>query len=137
MKKSFFNLPIFLLTVLSFAACKKEVTFEEKITGEWQSVNVQLNGNDVTSYFSLDLELQSDKDFKAILKTTDIFTGKTTTTNPRGQWSADNGKEIELVYDNTDETEYYDVVEYNDKDLIVETSQNGDKIEITFERVSQ
>jgi hypothetical protein len=137
MKKSFFNLSVLLLTALSFTACKKEATFEEKITGEWQSVNVKLNGNDVTGYFSLDLELQADKDFKATLKTTDIFSGNTTTTNPRGEWSADGGEEIELTYDDTDESESYEVLEFSDDELTVETFQDGDKIEITFERVDE
>lgn len=136
MKKSFFNIPsLLLLTALSFAACKKEKTFEEKITGEWHSVNVKLNGTDVTSFFVLDLDLQSDKDFKATLKTTDIFSGNMTTTNPSGEWSADDGKEIELVYDDTDEKESYDVIEFDGEELIVETNQDGDKIEIRFERL--
>jgi hypothetical protein len=135
MKKSLFNLSILLITALSFTACKKdEPSFEEKITGEWQSSNVKLNGNDVTNYFSLALELQADKDFKATLKTTDIFSGQMTTTNPKGEWSADNGEEIELVYDGTDESESYEVIEFSDDELIVETIQDGDKIEITFER---
>ena len=134
MKKSFFNLAVLLLTALSFTACKKEPTFDEKITGEWQSVSVKLNGNDVTSYFSLDLELQADKDFKATLKTTDIFSGNMTTTNPKGEWSTDGGEEIELIYDDTNESESYDVLEFSDEELVVETTQDGDKIEITFER---
>lgn len=134
MKKSFFNLAVLLLTALSFTACKKEPSFEEKITGEWQSISVKLNGNDVTSYFSLDLELQADKDFKATLKTTDIFSGNMTTTNPKGEWSTDGGEEIELTYDDTNESESYDVLEFSDDELVVETVQDGDKIEITFER---
>ncbi len=134
MKKSFFNLSVILISALSFTACKKEKTFEEKIAGEWHSVNVKLNGNDVTGYFSLDLDLQTDKDFKATLKTTDLFSGNTTTSNPSGEWSAADGKEIELIYDGTDESESYDVVEFEGEELSVETLQNGDKIEIIFER---
>lgn len=134
MKKSFFNLSVILISALSFTACKKEKTFEEKIAGEWHSVNVKLNGTDVTSFFSLDLDLQTDKDFKATLKTTDIFSGNMTTTNPSGEWSADDGKEIELTYDGTDESESYDVIEFDDEELKVETLQDGDKIEIIFER---
>lgn len=134
MKKSFFNLSVILISALSFTACKKEKTFEEKIAGEWHSVNVKLNGTDVTSFFSLDLDLQTDKDFKATLKTTDIFSGNMTTTNPSGEWSADDGKEIELTYDGTDESESYDVIEFDDEELVVETLQDGDKIEIIFER---
>ncbi len=134
MKKSFFNLSVILIAALSFTACKKEKTFEEKIAGEWHSVNVKLNGTDVTSFFSLDLDLQTDKDFKATLKTTDIFSGNMTTTNPSGEWSADDGKEIELTYDGTDESESYDVIEFDDEELVVETLQDGDKIEIIFER---
>jgi len=139
MKKSFFNLPLTLIALfaLSFVACKKDPTFEERITGEWRSVNVKLNGNDVTNYFSLDLELQSDKDFRATLKTTDIFSGNMTTTNPKGEWSAADSEEIELIYDSTDETETYEVLEFSDNELIVETDQNGDKIEITFERIDE
>lgn len=137
MKKSFFNLPVLLLTALSFTACKKEATFDEKITGEWQSVNVKLNGNDVTGYFSLDLELQADKDFKATLKTTDIFSGNTTTTNPKGEWATQGSEELELTYDDTDESESYEVVEFSGDELSVETIQDGDKIEITFERVDE
>lgn len=135
MKKSFFILPVILLAALSFTSCKKDETFEEKITGEWHSVNVKLNGNDVTNYFTLDLELQSDKDFKATLQTVDIFSGAKTTTNPKGEWMADNGEEIELTYDDTDESESYEVVDFSGDELIVETVQDGDKIEITFERV--
>ncbi|HRI61264.1 MAG TPA: hypothetical protein PK228_16100 [Saprospiraceae bacterium] len=134
MKKSFFNLSVILISALSFTACKKEKTFEEKIAGEWHSVSVKLNGTDVTNFFSLDLDLQTDKDFKATLKTTDIFSGKTTTTNPSGEWTADDGKEIELTYDGTDESESYDVIEFADEELTVETLQDGDKIEIIFER---
>ena len=134
MKKSFFNFSVILISALSFTACKKEKTFEEKIAGEWHSVNVKLNGNDVTGYFSLDLDLQTDKDFKATLKTTDLFSGNTTTSNPSGEWSAADGKEIELIYDGTDESESYDVVEFEGEELSVETLQNGDKIEIIFER---
>lgn len=137
MKKSLFNLPVLLLTALSFTACKKEQTFEEKITGEWQSVDVKLNGNDVSGYFSLDLELQADKDFKAILKTTDIFSGKTTTTTPKGEWSAQGNEEIELTYDDTEESESYEVLEFSGDEMTVETTQDGDKIEITFERVEE
>ena len=137
MKKLFFSLPVLLITALSFTACKKDPSFEERITGEWRSVNVKLNGNDVTNYFSLDLELQSDKDFKATLKTTDIFSGDMTTTNPKGEWSAADSEEIELTYDDTDESETYEVIEFSDDELVVETDQNGDKIEIIFERIEE
>lgn len=137
MKNSAFILPLLLITALSFTACKKDPTFDERITGEWQSVKVTLNGNDVTSYFSLDLELQADKDFKATLKTTDIFSGNMTTTNPKGEWSTDGGQEIELIYDDTDESESYEVLEFSGDELIVETNQDGDKIEITFERADE
>ena len=132
MKKSFFNICLLAFAASSLASCKKEKTFEEKITGEWHSTNVKLNGTNVTSYFSLDLDLQSDKDFKATLKTTD-FSGSTTTTTPSGEWTADD-QEIELVYDDTDEKESYEVIEFDGVELVVETTQNGDKIEIIFER---
>ena len=134
MKKSFFNLSVILISALSFTACKKEKSFEEKIAGEWQSVNVKLNGTDVTSFFSLELDLQDDKDFKATLKTTDIFSGNMTTSNPSGVWSASTEKEIELEYEGTDESESYEVIEYEGDKLMVETLQDGDKIEIIFER---
>ncbi len=137
MKKSFFSLPL-LLAALSFTACKKDPTFEERIVGDWRSVNVKLNGNDVTSYFSLDLELQSDKDFKATLNTVNIVTGKSETTNPRGEWEADNaGQEFDLTYSDTGETETYEVLEFTGEEMIVETLQGNDIIEITFERVDE
>ena len=137
MKKSFFNLSVLLLTALSFTACKKdEKTFEEKITGEWHSISVKLNGNDVTSYFTLDLELQADKDFKATLETVNIVTGKSETSNPRGEWSADNAsEEFELTYTDTGETEIYEVLEFENDKMTVETLQGNDIIEIKFERL--
>ena len=137
MNKSIFNLSVLLLAALSFTACKKdEKTFEEKITGEWQSVNVQLNGNDVTSYFQLDIELQADKDFKATLKTVNIVTGKSETSNPRGEWEADNAsEEFELTYNDTGETEVYEVIEFDDEEMTVETLQGSDIILIRFERL--
>lgn len=135
MKKSFFNLSLLLLTALSFTACKKEKTFEERVVGSWHSFNVKLNGSDVSSYFTLDLELQPDKDFKATLKTVDVFSGNMSTTNPRGEWGADNdGQELELLYDDTNESESYEVTELTDDEMAVETIQDGDKIEIRFER---
>ncbi|MCW5920798.1 MAG: hypothetical protein KIS77_00495 [Saprospiraceae bacterium] len=137
MKKSFFNLSVLFITALSFVACKKEKSFEEKVTGEWTSMSVKLNGNDVTNYFSLDLNLRSDKDFRATLKTVNIVTGKNETSYPRGAWSADDGKEIELTYNDTGKTEFYEVLEFTGTKLTVETIQNTDKVEITFERANQ
>lgn len=137
MKNLFFNLSVLLLSALSFTACKKdEKTFEEKITGEWHSVSVKLNGNDVTSYFTLDLELQGDKDFKATLQTVNIVTGKSETSRPRGEWEADNGsQEFELTYSDTGETEIYEVLELEDDEMTVETLQGSDIIEIRFEKL--
>ena len=137
MNKSIFNLSVLLLTVLSFTACKKdEKTFEEKITGEWQSVNVKLNSNDVTTYFQLDIELQADKDFKATLNTVNIVTGKSETSNPRGEWEADNtSEEFELTYNDTGETEVYEVLEFENDEMTVETLQGSDIIQIRFERL--
>jgi hypothetical protein len=136
MKKSLLNLSVLLFAFLFFAACKKdEPTFTDKIVGEWHSVNVKLNGNDVTGYFALDLELQADKDFKATLKTVNLVTGKIETTYPRGEWEADNNsQEFDLTYSDTGETENYEVLEFSDDEMTVETLQGTDIIQITFER---
>lgn len=137
MKKSFFSLTALLLLALSFTACKKdEKTFEEKVTGEWHSVNVRINGQDVTDYFMLDIELESDKSFDATLKIVNVLSGQTGVTKPKGEWAADDsGQAIELIYDDTNETELYEVIEVSDNEMTVKTEQNNDKIEIKFEKV--
>lgn len=137
MKKSFFSLTALLLIALSFTACKKdEKTFEEKVTGEWHSVNVEINGQDVTDYFMLDIELESDKSFDATLKIVNVLSGQTGVTKPKGEWTADDSShEIELIYDGTNESELYEVIELSETEMTVKTNQNNDNIEIKFEKV--
>lgn len=139
MKNSLLNLSVLFVAILAFSSCKKdEPTFTDKIVGEWHSTNVKLNGNDVTSYFTLDLELQADKDFKATLKTVNIVTGKSETSYPRGEWEADNNSlEFDLTYSDTGETENYEVLEFADDEMTVETLQGSDIIQITFERMDE
>lgn len=137
MKKSFFSLTALLLFALSFTACKKdEKTFEEKVTGEWHSVNVRINGQDVTDYFMLDIELEADNSFDATLKIVNVISGQTGVSKPKGEWTADDSsQEIELIYDGTNETELYEVIEVSESEMMIRTKQNNDDIEIKFEKV--
>lgn len=136
MKKSFFSLSAILIIALSFTACKKdEKTFEEKVTGDWHSVSVRLNGTDATNYYSLDIQLDQDKTFDAILKVTSVLTNQAGVSKPKGTWSADNGgQSIELMYDDSNETELYEVIDISDTEMTVKIKQGEDKIEIAFER---
>ncbi len=137
MKKSIFSLNILLLVALSFTACKKdEKTFEEKVIGDWHSVNVKLNGSDVTDYFMLDIQLQQDQSFDATLKIVTLPNSQPGVTTPKGKWTAnDTGKKLDLTYDDSQDTETYEVLELTDTGMTVKTKQNNDLIEITFERL--
>jgi len=137
MKKSIFSLTVLLVAALSFTACKKdEKTFEEKVIGGWHSVKVKLNGSDVTNYFMLDLQLEQDKSFDATLKIVTFPTGQPGVTNPKGKWTAnDSGQKLDLTYDDSQETETYEVLELTDTEMTVKTKQNNDLIEITFEKL--
>lgn len=137
MKKSFFSLTALLFVALSFTACKKdEKSFEEKVIGEWHSVQVKINGNDVTDYFIFDLQLEQDKSFDATLKIVTFPSGQAGVTNPKGEWTADDSSQnLDLTYDDSQETESYEVLELSDTEMKVKTKQNNDQIEITFEKL--
>ncbi|MEZ4966481.1 MAG: hypothetical protein R2791_14665 [Saprospiraceae bacterium] len=138
MKKSVFSLSVLFFAVLSFSSCKKdEISFEQQVTGEWHSVKVKLNGTDVTDYFMLDLDLAQDNRFDATLKVVTFPAGSSGVSHPKGEWTADDSsQQLELVYDDSGETESYEILELSDTAMRVKTTQqNGDRIDITFEKL--
>lgn len=138
MKKSFFSLSALILIALSFTACKKdEKTFEEQVIGSWHSVKVKVNDNNATNYYEYDLQLEQDKSFDATLRYTPPPPIQEAVKHPKGQWVAiDTDQKLELTYDGTQEVESYEVLELSDTEMMVRIEQsNGDKIEISFEKL--
>ena len=69
MKNAAFGLCAFLLIALSFTACKKEDSFEEKLVGQWQSSKVTYDNNDATGLFNFRLHLENSREFDLTLTT--------------------------------------------------------------------
>ncbi|MBL7807544.1 MAG: hypothetical protein JNN28_07015, partial [Saprospiraceae bacterium] len=51
MKNAVLNLAAYLMLALAFGACKKEKSFKDQLVGNWQSVEVTVAEQDVTSSF--------------------------------------------------------------------------------------
>ena len=74
-----------LLVGLAFTACKKDETFTEQLTAEWNSTSIKIDGVASPSATTLFLHLQTGNIFE-------ITTNITPFTHPTsGSWSADEG----------------------------------------------
>lgn len=72
-----------LLMGVAFAACKKDETFTEKLTAEWNSTSIKIDGVAAPSTTTMFLHLQTGNNFE-ITTTIAPFTHPTS-----GVWSAD------------------------------------------------
>ncbi|MCK6692160.1 MAG: hypothetical protein L6Q97_08670 [Thermoanaerobaculia bacterium] len=79
-------MPVFvalLLVGVAFTSCKKDETFTEKLTAEWNSTSIKIDGVAAPSTTTMFLHLQAGNNFE-ITTTIAPFTHPTS-----GVWSAD------------------------------------------------
>jgi hypothetical protein len=129
MKKSLIGLS---LLALAFVACKKEVTFDDQLVGQWNSTQVKIGGADASAGNSVNIHLESSREFD-----TDVTTyqfGPTIVSSFTGTWSADEVKqELYLKYD-TGERETYDITEINETTMRATTVVDNVRREFVFEK---
>ena len=126
---------IFSLLVLSvsFAACKKDPTFDDKLVGKWVSTNLKIKGVDVTSTNTVTLNIQSSHEFDADV-TTKVVIGDPIVSSYTGVWTADEVKEdIVLKYDNNSE-EKYDITSLTETTMKATVVVNSERREFVFEK---
>ena len=136
MKNVFFNLLSCLVCAsLLFSSCKKELSFEEQLVGNWNSQKVKASGVDVTATSSLKLVLQPDKKFKLDISGTTPLIGTTTQTFV-GAWVRDPGDEndVLLTFDATGQTSHYEIDRLEEDSMEAEILVSGVLYEVQFQR---
>ena len=129
MKNAAFGLSAILFVALSFTACKKEDSFEEKIVGQWHSTKVTYDNNDATGLFNFRLTLQNSREFDLTLTT---ITGTQAST---GSWQPNEStEEVTLVNDSDGATAKYDITQLNDTRMTAETIYQGKRLVIVFDK---
>ncbi len=127
MKNAAFGLLTILLVSLSFTACKKEDSFEEKLVGQWQSSKVTYDNNDATGLFNFRLRLEKSREFDLTLTT---ITGTQAST---GNWEPNRStEEVTLINDGDGATAKYDITQLNDDRMTAETIYQGKRLVIVF-----
>ncbi|MCC7244836.1 MAG: hypothetical protein IT269_04090 [Saprospiraceae bacterium] len=133
------NLVFSLVSIFAFAglftSCDKtkELNFDEKLPGSWQSVKVTQAGNTQTGSSYL-IHLESSKEFDMDITTNLPIVGKTVTSRS-GTWTSDIAKqEIQLTYDDSGEQITWDVTQLTDTQMNIELIQNGVRYNIQFEK---
>ena len=115
---------------LSLASCKKEQTFDDKLSGTWKSSKVTYDNKDQTSVTDYTLVLQPSKEFD--FTKTALLGGSTIRT---GIWETNEARqEIILRYDDSTESERYDISGLDAKFMIAETILDGKRLEIEFKK---
>lgn len=83
MKRLIFSLMVVLLAALAFNACKKDTSWSEQLTAEWNSTAVKIEGVASPTAMSMFLHLQTGNKYE--IKTAIVpFTHSTS-----GTWSVD------------------------------------------------
>ncbi|MEZ4918306.1 MAG: lipocalin family protein [Saprospiraceae bacterium] len=135
MKNTILSITALLLIGFVFGACKKDKTYDERLTATWESNNVKINSADYTSFFQMTLKLESNKDFNIELTVINPFTGATEVTNSTGEWEAnESNAELTLTYDGSNDIERYDIITLTDNNLELETILDGDRLEIQLSK---
>lgn len=136
MKNFFFSLLSSLLCVaLLLPSCKKELSFEEQLVGNWKSQKVKASGVDVSSSSSLKLVLQPDKKFKLDITGTAPLVGVTTQSFV-GSWVRDpnDDNDILLTFDATGQTSHYEIDSLEENSMEAEILVSGVLYEVQFQR---
>jgi hypothetical protein len=136
MKNAIFSLSALLFALFTFASCEKDkqLSFEEKLPGHWQSSKVTAGGSDQTSTVKFHLNLEASKEFDIDLTNTVPFVGEQTTTLS-GTWTHDDVKqEVTLTYDGDGTTTIWDVKSLDDNTMTVEMIQSGVRYVVVFDR---
>jgi len=133
MKNTVLNLIAFVLLFTSFAACKKETAFKDRLVGQWQSTQVMAGTSDVTSTYDFDLNLEKTMEFDLDVVTTVPFTGKVTQSYS-GDWEDDESKQDITLFYSDGAKKTWEVVLISDTRLTVELVENNTRYQVKFER---
>lgn len=134
MKNAVLNLAAFLLLASSFVACKKEKTFKDQLVGNWQSVQVNIAGEDVTGSYTYTMNLEGSQEFDLDVTSVVPLTG-TITQSYSGDWTEDETKQdITLNYSNG-EQKTWDVTAISDTKLTAELiGADNKRYQVKFDR---
>jgi hypothetical protein len=134
MKKFLFSLLV--LSTMSFVACKKEVTFDDKLIGEWTSTSVKVAGSDVTNTNTVVLVIQTSREFDADITTAPLF-GQPVTSSYTGDWAADELKQELVLKYSTGQEEKYDISSITETSMRATTVVDNVRREFVFEKSTQ
>jgi len=133
MKNAVLNLAAFLLLASAFVACKKEKTFKDELVGHWLSTNVTIDGADVSSTYTFDLNLEDSREFSLILTRTVPLTEKFIQLF-NGDWVEDHSKQ-DITLNYTDgEQKTWDIVAISESNMTAELIENNTRYQVVFER---
>lgn len=129
MKNAAFGLLAILLVALSFTACKKEDSFEEKLVGQWRSSKVTYDNSNASGLFTFQLKMEASREFDLTLTT---ITGTQAST---GSWQPNQStEEVTLVNDGDGVTTKYDITQLNEVRMTAETLYQGKRLVIVFDK---
>lgn len=129
MKNAAFGLLAILLVALSFTACKKEDSFEEKLVGQWRSSKVTYDNSNASGLFTFQLKMEASREFDLTLTT---ITGTQAST---GSWQPNQStEEVTLVNDGDGATTKYDITQLNEARMTAETLYQGKRLVIVFDK---
>lgn len=136
MKNLFFGLLSGLVcATLLLSSCKKELSFEEQLVGNWNSQKVKASGVDVTATSSMKLTLQPDKKFKLAISGSTPLIG-TTTQSFTGAWvrDTDDPNDVLLTFDATGQVSHYEIDRLEEDSMEAEVLVSGILYEVQFQR---
>lgn len=134
MKNAILNLAAFLLLAPAFTSCKKEKTFKDQLVGHWQSVQVAIADQDVTSSFSFDLDLQSSYEFNLDV-TTIVPLSNPVVQSYSGDWTDDEVKQDVTLKYSTGEEKTWEITSLTDAAMTAEIVEPDNKrYKVIFER---
>lgn len=134
MKNAVLNLAAYLMLALAFGACKKEKSFKDQLVGNWQSVEVTVAEQDVTSSFQFDLDLQSSLEFNLDV-TTIIPLSNPVVQSYSGDWTDDEAKQDVTLHYNTGEQKTWEITALTETSLTAEIVEADNKrYKVIFER---
>ncbi|MBK8555002.1 MAG: hypothetical protein IPL65_04165 [Lewinellaceae bacterium] len=137
MRNTLVSITLLLLLGIGFTACKKDQTYDDRLSATWTSNTVLVNGADFSSFYDLTLTLKSNKDFTLALALLNPSTGTSSTTTSAGIWEAsETDATLTLTYDGSSKIEIYDIQELSDNALKIEVV-NASNDRITFSMTKQ
>ena len=124
MKNLTLSLSVLFLTTLAFVACKNDdPTFTEKMTAEWNSTEIKVDGVAAPASTTMFLHLQTDGNYE-------ITTNITPFTHPTsGTWSADEANMKLTLSGNV-----WTIHHLEGNTLRIGNMMDGKEVEIDFEK---